>query len=124
MIVRIELKGKEDFFIMMFGDSYKKWYIQFEEYCHKFPELRLINIDVSKEDWIGWGGLKWCNENEFQEELNREGCQDKEPDNPKPRQYNKMHFESNKFIESKVKKIINIAFVRNEFIKKRNEEWK
>jgi hypothetical protein len=108
----------------MFGDSYKKWYIQLKEYCTTYKDLSFISADVCKDKWIGWGGLKWCNENEFQDELNREGCQDKEPDNPKPRQYNKMTFHPTQFITKKVKQIIDSATAQNEYIKKRNEEYK
>jgi len=100
MIVRIKLKSKTQTFTMMFGNSYKKWEEQFREYCLRWKPIEVIEVETSSEKWIGWGGLKWCNENEFQHELNREGCQQNDPDNPKPRQYANMKFNSNKTISN------------------------
>jgi len=96
--------GHSKTFTMLFGDSYKSWETQFEEFSYwyytprgegwkvKNIEGKIINAEKSNSKWIGWGGLKWCPEDEFQQELNREGVQDGEPDNPKPRQYRKMKF--------------------------------
>ena len=105
MIVRIKLKSKGETFSMMFGNSYKNWDEQFREYCFTFKPVEIIQIETSPEKWKGWGGLKWCNETEFQHELNREGCQDKDPDNPKPRKYEYMRFGSNKIVENIANKI-------------------
>ena len=81
---------------MLFGDSYKRWQLQFEEYVRivKARGFSIIPISAwkSKSEWIGWGGLKWCEESSFQEELNREGVQDGEPDNKNPRKYSDMKF--------------------------------
>lgn len=109
MIVRITFKSKEHNsgkpWVMLFGTSYKPWYEQVREYIGRHfcdhekgwnTEEMLGNItkvEVSKSAWKGWGGLKWCSHDTFQEELNREGVQEHEPDNPKPRQYSKMKFE-------------------------------
>ena len=81
---------------MLFGNSYKKWETQFEEYLRiiksELPHLTVARAWKSREKWIGWGGLKWCSEDLFQGELDREGCQSDEPDNPNPRQYKDMEF--------------------------------
>ena len=95
MIVKIKLKSKDEVFTMMFGNSYKDWDEQFREYCSAFKPIEVLLVVTSPEKWKGWGGLKWCNENEFQNELNREGCQDKDPDNPNPRIYENMRFIQN-----------------------------
>jgi hypothetical protein len=105
MIVRIKLKTKNEVFTMMFGNSYKNWEEQFREYCFTFKPIEIIQIETSPEKWKGWGGLKWCNENEFQHELNMEGCQQNEPDNTKPRKYEYMRFGSNKIVENIANKI-------------------
>jgi hypothetical protein len=125
MIVKIKLKdetGNE--FTMMFGDSYKKWYIQFQEYIINFKIYHCIDATVSQNKWIGWGGLKWCNELDFQEELNREGCQSSDPNNPNPRKYEKMCFYHSRFIKSKIIEIMHSQRVHNEWIEARNKEWK
>lgn len=105
MIVKIKIKSSSDTFTMLFGNSYKKWTEQFREYCYAFKPIEVLEVETSKEDWKGWGGLKWCNEDEFQEELNREGVQQNEPDNPKPRNYSKMEFYFSKHISDEVFKI-------------------
>jgi hypothetical protein len=106
MIIKIKfLDNDVKQFTMLFGDSYKKWYVQFEEYCRMFKPLVILEVHVSQANWKSWGGLKWCNENEFQHELNREGMQSGEPDNPKPRQYAAMDFYYSKHIFKKVLEI-------------------
>ena len=81
--------------VMLFGNSYKPWYMQVDEYMHRCAEdlQEPVKAEYSRSKWIGWGGLKWCPEDRFQYQLNREGCQDGEPDNPYPRGYSQMHFE-------------------------------
>lgn len=83
-------------FTTLFGNSYKSWKDQVEECLRIFvkkKEIRGIEkVEVSKALWKAWGGLKWCDSEDFQQELNREGCQEDEPDNPKPRDYSKMKF--------------------------------
>ena len=81
------------------GTSYKPWYTQATEYIFRafgdrehgwrYSDVadRLVDVERSFSPWIGWGGLKWCDENIFQQELNREGCQQGEPDNPRPRRH-------------------------------------
>ena len=103
--VRVTLKnndGTEQ--KIMFGDSYKSWYTQATEYIyrtygnkergwkHDDVKGRVLEVEKSLSQWVGWGGLKWCDESLMQEELNREGCQDNELDNPNPRQYSTFKF--------------------------------
>ena len=81
----------------MFGDSYKSWKLQFKEFVRmcKANENPVEPISAYKSNsrWIGWGGLRWCEEEDFQSQLNREGVQRDEVDNPKPRLYSKMKFD-------------------------------
>jgi len=110
MIVKIKIKSKEDEeYTMLFGNSYKKWFTQFEQYARMYSPFQIISVDISKSEWKSWGGLKWCNENEFQEELNREGVQSNELDNPKPRNYSKMEFYFSKHISEKAFDILELA---------------
>lgn len=91
MIVRITF---EDESVMMFGDSYKPWHMQMDEFMRRCADglARPKNVEESKSKWVAWGGLKWCSEDGFQHQLNREGSQEWEPDNPNPRQYIEMTF--------------------------------
>jgi len=77
---------------ILFGNSYKSWKEQYSEYCRTFT-CEPVKAWQSNAEWKGWGGLKWCEEKDFQHELNREGVQHDEPDNPYPRQYADMYFE-------------------------------
>jgi len=88
MIIKITFVDR----VMLFGDSYKPWQMQVDEYMFKCADIP-SKIEYSRSEWIGWGGLKWCLECNFQQELNREGCQDDEPDNASPRRYADMVFE-------------------------------
>lgn len=102
MIVRITFNNGN---VVLFGNSYKHWSLQFVEYmgrnfCSRdrgWNEEEMLGhvkkVEVSKSKWKAWGGLKWCSHESFQQELNREGVQQDEPDNPKPRQYSDMKFE-------------------------------
>jgi hypothetical protein len=110
MIVKIKIKTQEDeAYTMLFGNSYKKWFTQFEQYARMYAPFQIIEVSISQSEWKSWGGLKWCNENEFQEELNREGVQSNEPDNPKPRNYSKMFFYQSKHISKKAFDIVELA---------------
>lgn len=92
---------------ILFGNSYKHWRVQAEEYIYRtygsrehgwrFSDIedvvKTMRIEQSDSPWVSWGGLKWCEESIFQEkELNREGVQLEEPDNSNPRQYEKFVF--------------------------------
>lgn len=106
-IVRIQF-SKE--WVMMFGNSYESWERQFEEYLQilrQHNELTSVEqVTVSDNAWVSWGGLKWCSEEKMQHQLNREGCQANEEDNPNPRNYNEMRFYSDVSVTEKVNKFI------------------
>ena len=108
-IVRVTFTDR----IMLFGNSYKPWKMQFDEYvwlCKRDgEELKLVKVEVSDSNWVSWGGLKWCPEDKFQHQLNREGCQSDESDNPKPRQYNEMKF----YVDKKITKDVNSLLAIN-----------
>lgn len=104
MIVRIKLIAKGQTKTIMFGNSYKNWNEQFREFCYINRPV-VLSAETAKDRWIGWGGLKWCNESVFQHELNREGCQRDEPDNPNPRVYANMNFRSNPIVFNIANKI-------------------
>ncbi|MFL1672598.1 spore protein H [Paenibacillus dendritiformis] len=91
MIVRVTFSNQ---LIVLFGDSYKPWTMQFDEFCWSSKKFldSIDKVEVSYSKWVRWGGLKWCEANDFQQQLNREGVQDDEPDNPKPKIYEKMNF--------------------------------
>lgn len=99
--------------VMMFGNSYKPWEMQYDEYvwmCKRNgTPVQLVNVETSHSKWVSWGGLKWCPEERFQQQLNREGCQDNEPDNPKPRIYNNMNFSHDVSAFRKAKNILDKA---------------
>ena len=89
VIVRITFSDR---LVVLFGNSYKDWSEQASEFLRIYPELKIEKIESSESKWIDWGGLKWCSEKNFQAELNREGCQDADLDNPNPRKYIDMIF--------------------------------
>lgn len=106
MTVRVTFRKNGKEWKMLFGNSYKYWYTQAVEYIYRnhgsktmgwrfedLENLEIVEVEKSRSAWKGWGGLKWCAEDLFQEELNREGVQDNEPDNPKARQYSSFKFE-------------------------------
>ncbi|MFA4871279.1 MAG: hypothetical protein WC623_23975 [Pedobacter sp.] len=114
MIVRITfLDEQKQPYVMLFGDSYKTWDDQCQEYFYdkikwydkttltKRELFGIQKVEVSRSKWV-MAGLKCCGEETFQEELNREWCQDNEPDNLKPRQYAKMNFEYNRKVEETI----------------------
>lgn len=113
MIVRVTFRekselvkqGKPETFVMLFGNSYKKWQTQFAEFAFRYYTPRgegwdrkyiagnIVGGAKSMSKWIGYGGLKWCPEEEFQKELDAEyeGQKSKIEWNG-PRQYSKMDF--------------------------------
>lgn len=105
-IIRVRFS---DDWTMMFGDSYKPWEIQLEEYLSLLKQKGKLNgyldVSVSNNKWISWGGLKWCSEENFQQQLNREGCQFNDPDNPHPRKYKEMSFYKDGTVTRKVNKL-------------------
>ncbi len=110
----IDTKGEES--IMLFGTSYKTYLDQIQDFYYRtqkwidhccYPTYEVISIEVSKSKWKSWGGLKWCEEKNFQHELNREGVQQNEPDNPKPRQYSEMKFVKEYYHSAKIEDWLN-----------------
>ena len=98
--VEFQEKANGHIYTMLFGDSYKSWKEQYREYMQGVRDsVRPLFFFKSSAKWVGWGGLKWCSETNFQEILNREGCQRDEPDNPKPRQYKDFQFQEFKYYE-------------------------
>ena len=103
--IRLTIKRGDEEFVMLTGTSYKYWYEQAVEYIYRtfgskdmgwrYRDIEDLDIEVehSRSSWKGWGGLKWCHPDIFQEELNREGVQQDEPDNPKPRQFSSFKFD-------------------------------
>ncbi len=116
MTIRLTISRGDDQKIVLFGNSYKYWWQQAEEFIYRtygsktegwrYQDIADLDIEVEKSQskWIGWGGLKWCDESLMQEELNREGCQPKEPDNPRPRKYVNFNFEYYPIGYTKLKK--------------------
>lgn len=107
--VRVTFSDK----VMMFGNSFKPWEMQFNEYIwmrrNNGSPVELIKVETSHSKWVSWGGLKWCPEERFQHQLNREGCQDSEQDNPKPRKYDEMNFMQNARAFKKAKELLQRA---------------
>lgn len=107
-IVRVQFNEGH---VMMFGNSYKPWEMQFDEYLwllkrnNELPSIE--QVTVSDSEWVSFGGLKWCPEEKFQHQLNREGCQDSEPDNPNARQYKEMTFYKDASTTRKVNKAVS-----------------
>ena len=58
---------------MMFGTSYRTWWDQLGEYCRRWKQP-MPTIEVSSEPWVGYGGLKWCEWSEFQNQLDIEAA--------------------------------------------------
>lgn len=94
MIIKVKFKDNEteEEFTMLFGDSYKSWQEQYKEFL-RTGDYTPLRAWKSQARWKGWGGLKWCEEKDFQEELNREDVQHGEPNNPNARQYSLFQFE-------------------------------
>lgn len=119
MIIKITfLDATSKPLVMLFGDSYKTWKEQVREYLEYTKVLGVKNVESSQSKWIAWGGLKWCAEEDFQAELNREGCQQDEPDNPEARQYADMKFSNN---AKATKEVIKMYKDRVKNLKVKNE---
>jgi hypothetical protein len=51
MIVKIKIKSKKnEEYTMLFGNSYKKWFTQFEEYARKYSPFQVIEVAELKID--------------------------------------------------------------------------
>jgi len=58
--------------VMLFGDSYRRWFDQLREFCATY-NLPRPNVVKCAAEWVGYGGLKWCPERALQGELDSEG---------------------------------------------------
>ena len=70
---RAETEFEGERWNMLFGDSYKSWLQQFIEYAQTYRSDKIADIKTSDDDWISFGGLKWCSYDKFQIELDKEG---------------------------------------------------
>lgn len=114
--IRLTIRRGDEETVMLTGTSYKEWWEQAVEYIYRnfgdrdhgwrYSDIDDLDIEVehSRSKWKGWGGLKWCDPSIFQEELNREGVQQNEPDNPKPRQFSSFNFDYYPIGYNKLKK--------------------
>ena len=126
MIIKMKIidsKGEES--TMLFGSSYKSYLEHIEDFFYRtqkwinncpYPTYEVISIKLSKSEWKSWGGLKWCEEKDFQHELNREGVQQGEPDNPNPRQYSDMKFVQEYYHSAKIQDWLNRQYQEREMV--------
>ena len=118
MIVRITfLDGDKKPLTMLFGNSYKRWEEQVQDYlrlkiqwwdvtkCTKRELFGITKVETCRDEWIAWGGLKWCAHEDFQHLLDREGCQSGEADNPMPRKYSNMVFGESQYVGRKAREM-------------------
>lgn len=125
MIIRITwLNSEKKSIIMLYGNSYKTWSQQVQEYIWenikwwdstsliKRNLFGILKVEVSDSKWISWGGLKWCPHKNFQKELNREGCQLSDPDANSPRHYRDFLFRPDKKVHEMVTKMY-LSSLRN-----------
>lgn len=106
MIVKIAF---EDGSTMLFGDSYKKWYTQLDEYLGKYHDkiTRPKKVFFSNEKWPT-KPLKWCDEDSFQQILNEDSKIKKEH----PVIYNNIDFRE---ADSNLNYIINKLIIKHQF---------
>lgn len=91
MIIRVTLKNGH---VMMFGDSYKPWEQEFQEYCwfgavpfnnFYIKDIVVDKVEYSNEKFPSFGGLKWGTEQVMVERLEEQA----EHEGKKPRDYSK-----------------------------------
>jgi len=85
MIVRVtfeDLERKE--LKYLFGNGYKSWRRQYEEFVNAYITwwntktimtcelFNILQVETSSSKWIESGGLKWCSDENAQDELNEE----------------------------------------------------
>lgn len=59
--------------VMLFGNSYRRWFDQLAEYCRRHSRPR-PRVEKCAAKWVAFGGLKWCAPDLLQAELDAEGC--------------------------------------------------
>lgn len=75
MIIKIQFSGEKEEHTMLFGDSYKPWQRQYEEYMRlNADDFVPVKAWSCPDKWVSYGGLKWCLESEFQDELDLESA--------------------------------------------------
>lgn len=63
-----------DGFEMLFGNSYRDWDDQLQEFCGMSRPVQVpVSIAGSPFPWVAYGGLKWCAPESLQKELDEEG---------------------------------------------------
>lgn len=85
MIVRVTFENLERQELKyLFGNGYKPWRRQYEEFVNAYITwwdsktimtcelLNILQVETSPSKWIESGGLKWCNDENAQDELNEE----------------------------------------------------
>jgi len=98
MIIKIQFSSEGEIYTMLFGNSYKKWDVQLREYLYTFKNTEILKIESCPDKWISFGGLKWCNVDKFQDELNNENLEN-------PRFFKDMKFYFSEKIANKVNQI-------------------
>lgn len=72
--VKVQFEGGD----VLFGNSYRTWDDQLEEFCARRLDgdkyAIPVSITMSDSPWVSFGGLKWCSPENFQKELDREGA--------------------------------------------------
>ena len=91
MIIRVALKNGN---VIMFGDSYKPWEQEFQEYCwfgaSRTTDFCIRNILLEKVEYCNekfptYGGLKWGSEAAMVQRLKEQA----EQEGKKPKDYSK-----------------------------------
>ena len=76
--VQVNFKTEDEEYTMVFGDSYKKWREQLQEYIwqlnHNKTAFKIGEIYLSHSRFVQTG-LKWCTLETYQEELRAIGDQ-------------------------------------------------
>lgn len=99
MIVRITLERtrEKEQFTLYFGNSYKRWDHQFQEYCWRgaspnndfyIKNLALVRAEYCNEQFPSYGGLKWGTEEGLIQRLKEEA----ENNGTKPKDFTKFRF--------------------------------
>lgn len=95
MIIRVTLKNGN---VMMFGDSYKPWEQEFQEYCWAgarpfnnfyLKDLKIEKVEYSNEKFPYYGGLKWGSEQVMVERLKEQAAYEGKT----PKDYSKYVYE-------------------------------
>lgn len=76
--VKVQFTTDEETYTMVFGDSYKTWQMQLQEYIYylkrKDRKFTINKLDKSSEKFRQ-NGLKWCDIKEYQGELTEDALE-------------------------------------------------